>query len=70
MATVRESNTPAAPYVPLIDPAVLKRRNAEMIAILDQWATEGDEEDQRETMAVLTEALGPGRVMSDRAQFP
>jgi hypothetical protein len=58
------------PYVPLISPEDLARRNAEAIRILDLWETEGDEADQRATMAVIREALGPGRVMSNRNQFP
>ena len=60
---------PRSPYVPPIDPEDLRRRNAEMIAILDEWETDGDEEDQRETMAVLRQALGPDRTISDRSAF-
>lgn len=63
------SAPPRTPYVPQIDPEELRRRNAEMIAILDRWEAEGDEQDHRETMAVLREALGPGRTISDRSAF-
>jgi hypothetical protein len=70
MSTTHETTAPAKPYVPPITPEELRRRNAEMIALLNEWATEGDERDQRETLAVLRQALGPDRVMGSRSQFP
>lgn len=70
MATAHDPAVATSLYVSPIDPKELRRRNAEMIAILREWATEGDEQDQREAMDVLREALGPARVMSGRAQFP
>jgi hypothetical protein len=68
MATVDKPRT-HMPYVPPITPEELRRRNAEMIAILDDWEQNGDEEEQRETMAVIRQALGPDRVMGYRRQF-
>ena len=68
MATVDQPRT-HAPLVPPIAPEELRRRNAEMIAILDDWEQNGDEEEQRETMAVIRQALGPDRVMGYRRQF-
>ncbi len=66
MATVQEPTDAAAPYVPPIGPEELRRRNAEMIALLDAWESEGDEGEQRETLAVLRRALGPERSISGR----
>ncbi len=59
-----------APLVPPIDPAELARRNAALIAALDAWELQGDEREQKETMDVLRQALGPGRTLSSRSQFP
>lgn len=51
--------TPArVPYVPPISDEELARRNRAAIELLDSWETEGDEEEQRETMAILREAIG------------
>ena len=61
MAEIHRPNRPnegGAPYVPVVSPDERARRNREAIALLKSWATEGDEEEQRETMAVLREALG------------
>jgi len=65
MATVDEPR-PRTPYVPRITPEELRRRNAEMIAVLDDWEQNGDEQEQRETMDVIRQALGPDRVMGYR----
>lgn len=67
MAT--EETTAHQPYLKPIDPDTLRRSNAEMVAILDDWEENGDEQEQRETMAVLREALGPNRTISDRSAF-
>ena len=48
----------------------LAQRNRDLIELLDSWESEGDEQEQRETLAVLREALGGGRVASSRRQFP
>ena len=61
---------PTTPYVPPISPEELARRNDEVIRLLDLWVSEGDEEEQRETMAVLTKALGLERFASSRSEFP
>ena len=56
-----------APFVPPITREELARRNAAAIALLDEWeADAGSEQDQRDTMDVLRQALGPGRIGSDR----
>lgn len=48
----------------------LAQRNADLIELLNSWESEGDEQEQRETLTVLREALGTRRVMSSRARFP
>lgn len=57
----------AVPFVPPITPEELARRNRAAMALLDEWAADvEDERDQRETMDVLRQALGPERVASSR----
>jgi excisionase family DNA binding protein len=57
----------AQPFVPPITPEELARRNAAAVALLDDLEDDVDgDEEQRETMAVLRQALGPGRVGSGR----
>jgi hypothetical protein len=71
MATAQRPEPPAPR--PLLEPITreeLMRRNRAAVELLDSWATEGDEEEQRETMAVLRKALGPGRIGSSRPLFP
>jgi len=58
------------PYVPPITEEELARRNQAAIRLLDSWETEGDEEEQHETMEMLRHALGQGRTVSDRKLFP
>jgi hypothetical protein len=53
-----------APYVPRISPEELARMNKAAIELLDSWETDGDEEEQRETMKVLRDALGERRTLS------
>ena len=70
MSTANETEAPPrTPYVPPVALDELRRRNAEMIADLDRWESEGDEDEQRGTMAVLREALGANRTISDRDAF-
>jgi hypothetical protein len=68
MATAHRADAPA--YVPPISAEELARRNQAAIALLDAWDEEGDEEEQRETMRVLRDALGARRVASSRSLFP
>lgn len=74
MATIHRPTRPDeaadGPFVPPITPEELARRNSEAVALLDSWEAEGDEEEQRETMAVLREALGKRRTLSSRPLFP
>ena len=58
------------PYVPSMGPEELRRRNRAAAALLDSWESEGDEDEQRDTFAVLREALGERRVMSSRPALP
>jgi hypothetical protein len=58
------------PYVPRISPEELARRNRAAIDLLDSWESEGDEQEQHETMQVLREALGARREISSRKLFP
>jgi hypothetical protein len=48
----------------------LAQRNRDLIELLNSWESEGDEQEQREALTVLREALGRRRVASSRAQFP
>ncbi len=68
MATVHDPET--VPYVPRLSPEERARRNQAALDLLASWETEGDEQEQRETLAVLREALGPKRVASSRSLFP
>jgi hypothetical protein len=58
------------PYVPLLTADELAQRNKALVELLDSWESEGDEQEQRETLGMLREALGTRRVASSRAQFP
>ncbi len=58
------------PYVSPLTADELAQRNRELIELLNSWESEGDEQEQRETLTVLREALGTRRVASSRAQFP
>jgi hypothetical protein len=68
MATVDRPTT-HAPYLTPIDPEEHRRKNAAAMKLLDEFESDGDEEDQKETMAVLREALGPNRTISNRSAF-
>jgi excisionase family DNA binding protein len=74
VATIhRPAGDPAAaegPYVPPVAAEALARSNRELVELLDAWESEGDEEEQRETLAVLRESLGARRVASSRNLFP
>ena len=72
MATAQKPTTDGAitPHVLSLSEAELIRRNEAAIALLDAWERDGDEDEQRETMAVLRRALGENREMSDRPIFP
>jgi hypothetical protein len=69
-ATPDPAATSVRPYVPPISAEELARRNGGLIELLDSWEAEGDEQEQRETLVVLREALGEGRVSSSRNLFP
>jgi hypothetical protein len=68
MAAVIPTDTPT-PFVPTYSAEERARRNKAAIELLDSWKTEGDEEEQRETMAVLRESLGTNRSLSSRPIF-
>ncbi len=68
MATIARTDAPT-PFVPQFDAAERARRNRPAMELLDSWEAEGDEREQRETMAVLREALGPNRTLSSRPLF-
>ena len=71
MATVHTpAKTAETPYVPAISAEELARGNEELLGLLDSWLTEGDEEEQRETLTILKDALGERRVASSRNLFP
>ena len=68
MPTIQEP-TARPPIVPRLDPQERRARNAAAIQRLDEFAADPDDEDQRDAMAVLREALGTGRTISDRSAF-
>jgi hypothetical protein len=70
MATAQTTAANEGPYVPRISDEELRRRNLAAIALLDSWEAEGDEQEQRETMNILRQALGKDRVISNRKLFP
>jgi hypothetical protein len=71
MATAQEltTNEPKTSHVFSLSKAEIRRRNQAAGALLDAWERDGDEDEQRETMAVLRRALGENREMSDRPIF-
>jgi excisionase family DNA binding protein len=65
--TLAARDVGSAPFVPPITPEELGRRNRAAMALLDEWEADVEgEQDQRETMDILRQALGPGRIASDR----
>jgi excisionase family DNA binding protein len=69
MATA-ETTATEGHYVPRISAEEQARRNKAAIALLDSWESEGDEQEQRETLAILQESLGRSRTASSRKLFP
>jgi len=68
---IRQRNSSDGPYLPLIGEDELVQRNQAAIRLLDAWeADEAGEEDQRQTLAVLREALGERRIAASRCLFP
>jgi hypothetical protein len=77
VATTHTSHTPAGvptapegPYGPPASAEDLARSNRAVAELLDSWVNEGDEQEQRETLDVIREALGARRVASSRNLFP
>lgn len=70
MATIHTPAAAAGSFVPPVSADELARRNRSLVELLDSWESEGDEQEQRETLAVLRETLGPRRVASSRNLFP
>jgi hypothetical protein len=62
MATGEKTNI-HEPYLPPIARDELRRRNAEVVRLLNEWERDGDEQEQREGMEVLLKALGLDRIM-------
>jgi excisionase family DNA binding protein len=62
--------TARAPYVPPVSDEEQARSNRALVELLDSFESEGDEQEQRETMDVLRQALGKDRVASSRKLFP
>ena len=74
MSTVRHPDTKhenqAGAFVPRLSAEEQATRQRAILELLASWETEGDEQEQRETLALLREALGPKRVASSRSLFP
>ncbi len=64
------SEVASGSYASPLTAGELAQRNRELIELLNSWESEGDEQEQRETLTVLREVLGRRRVASSRAQFP
>jgi hypothetical protein len=45
-------------------------RNTAVLALLDKWETEGDEQEQTETWEFIQQALDEDRLSSHRPLFP
>lgn len=70
MSAAHKATAPSRPpIVPPLAPEELRRRNEAAMRLLDEFEADPDIEDQRETMAVLRQALGPERIISDRSAF-
>jgi len=69
VATVIRPDVPA-PFVPIISEEERTCRGKEARELLASWVTDGDEQEQRQTMAVLRDALGSKRALSPRPLFP
>lgn len=70
VATIHNPAAAAGSYVPAVSADELARRNRALVELLDSWESDGDEQEQRETLAVLRETLGTRRVASSRNHFP
>lgn len=65
--TLAARDVGSAPFAPPITPEDQVRRNRAAMALLDEWEADIEgEQDQRETMDILRQALGPGRIASGR----
>lgn len=66
-----ESETrPKSKYVKDLTPEELARKSQSLKELFRKWDEEEDEEEMRETMRILREALGPNRTLSTRPLFP
>ena len=72
MATVQPTSksSSAKPYIPRLTDEELDRSNRELVELLDSWEKDGDEQEQRETLAILREALGNRHLPPSRNAFP
>jgi hypothetical protein len=69
VATVSRPDAPA-PFIPIFSDEERARRNQAARDLLDSWVTDGDEQEQRETLAFLHDALGEKRTLSSRPVLP
>jgi hypothetical protein len=53
-----------------LSPSSIAERNTAVLALLDKWETEGDEQEQTETWEFLQQALDEDRLSSHRPFFP
>jgi hypothetical protein len=53
--------------IPKLTPEELAEQNARVLALLEAWEHEDDEQEQRESWEILKKALGPDRTISNRS---
>jgi hypothetical protein len=65
---LKSSNKTAAEWD--LSASSIAGRNTAVLALLDKWETEGDEQEQTETWEFLQQALDEDRLSSHRRLFP
>ncbi len=64
------TGAPLESLIAPITPQERGRRNEAVLALIEQWANDQEsDQDQRETMDVIRQTLGPDRIASSRPIF-
>ncbi len=69
MAPVQPATRPTS-GVPRLSAEELTESNRELAELLDSWERDGDEQEQRQTLSALREALGERHFPSSRNPSP